>query len=138
MGLPITNAKEKVFAAINSPKRKGKGEILAFLAKMQTGGVRVKIIMSLEVNMVSTATVKYKMKNSCFWFNLHFSNINFATKSKNPASPKNTDIEVIDIKSIKIFKGFTPSFTKKQSKTSFNETVLNNNKAIAPISATTQ
>ena len=54
----MTNAKEKVLAAINSPIRKGNGEIFAFLAKMQMGGVRVSIIMSLEVKIVSTATVK--------------------------------------------------------------------------------
>ena len=64
--------------------------------------------------------------------------MNLATKSKNPASPKNTEIEVIDIKSINIFKGFTPSLAKKQSRTSDMDTVLNNSKAIAPKSATTQ
>ena len=42
----------QVFAAKNSPNKKGKGLIFARFAKQQINGVNVKIIISLDVKMV--------------------------------------------------------------------------------------
>ena len=56
VGLPIISIILQVFAAINSPNKNGNGEIFAFFAKIQIGGVNVKIITSLEVNTVRTET----------------------------------------------------------------------------------
>ena len=54
----------QVFAATNSPNKKGRGEIFAFLANMQIGGVKVKIIISFEVKTVKIETTAYKIINN--------------------------------------------------------------------------
>jgi hypothetical protein len=58
VGLPTISIMLQVFAATNSPTKKGSGEMPAFLQKMQIGGVKVKMIISLEVNTVKTETIR--------------------------------------------------------------------------------
>lgn len=97
----------QVFAAKNSPNKKGKGLIFARFAKQQINGVNVKIIISLDVKMVKRETTIYNLRNNpicllCFCFT-----ILFARYWKNPSSSKNMDKKVILKNNINILKGFT-------------------------------
>jgi hypothetical protein len=66
VGFPIIRAILHVFAATNSAIRYGNGLILALFAKKQINGVNVRIIISFEVNTVSTDTVTYRKTNNFF------------------------------------------------------------------------
>ena len=57
VGLPIIRAILQVLAATNSAIRYGKGFIFAFLAKKHINGVKVRIIISFDVNTVRIETV---------------------------------------------------------------------------------
>ena len=58
VGLPMSKAIEKVFAATNSSIKNGRGEILALLQKLRMNGVKVKTTMSLEVKTVRSPVTK--------------------------------------------------------------------------------
>ena len=71
-------------------------------------GVKVKITISFDVNMVKTEHNKYNMKNSFIWLPLAFFNALLAKYSKKFNSSNMIDIKLIEKNKTIIFKGFIP------------------------------
>lgn len=105
VGLPIINNIDHVFAPTNSPIKYGRGLILAFLQKKTIKGVKVMIIISLEVNIVKSDTVIYKNKKRINWEFFDFFTAIVARYLKNPTSSKTMLTNTIDMNNIRICIG---------------------------------
>lgn len=57
----------QALALTNSDTRYGVGSIFACFVNEQINGVKVKIIMSFEVKIVSTAMIKLSIKKILVW-----------------------------------------------------------------------
>lgn len=94
--------------------------------------MNVNIIISLDVNMVKTATKAYKMENKAYWLLWRLFNALIAIYLKNPNSSRDIEIIAIEINKTNILIGLTLLVDVKASKTFFIGTMLNISKIIAP------
>ena len=129
---------EKVFAATNSPIKYGIGFTFVCLQKKQIKGVKVRITISLDVNVVRIAATRYILiKIEICLLCANFTAF-IAAHLNNPISSKNIDKKVMDKNNTKIFIGLIALFAVKLLKTSLIGTLPQASKRTAPTNAIIQ
>ena len=127
----------QVLAAINSLTKYGIGDIFAFLQKNKINGVKVRIIMSFDVNIVRIDTKIYSVTNNETCDFLTLTNVHLAKCAKNPSSSRNIEISDIERNKTKIFIGFIPPLFVNELHHSPKVSEVNKT-IMAPIKATIQ
>ena len=100
---------DQVLAVTNSLIRYGIGEIFALLQKKIMNGVKVMMIISFEVNTVSTAMIKVRIKNSVVCFPFAFFRAYIASTLKKPTSSKIVEMNIKEKNRESISRGLIPS-----------------------------